>query len=94
MMFSTKAEYGVRVMVELARRSGDEPIPLADILEIHQPGEEAGGEVRGRIRPERLEVPDDVIRGEGLPVVPRDTVAKLERLLFYEKMKQRPWEGY
>ena len=25
MMFSTKAEYGVRVMVELARRAGDEP---------------------------------------------------------------------
>jgi Rrf2 family cysteine metabolism transcriptional repressor len=31
MMFSTKAEYGVRVMVELARRSGGEPIPLAEI---------------------------------------------------------------
>jgi Rrf2 family protein len=31
MMFSTKAEYGVRVMVELARRSGEEPIPLAEI---------------------------------------------------------------
>jgi len=31
MMFSTKAEYGVRVMVELARRSGQEPIPLAEI---------------------------------------------------------------
>ena len=32
MMFSTKAEYGVRVMVELARRSaGDEPVPLAEI---------------------------------------------------------------
>jgi Rrf2 family transcriptional regulator, cysteine metabolism repressor len=31
MMFSTKAEYGVRVMVELARRAGDEPIPLAEI---------------------------------------------------------------
>jgi len=31
MMFSTKAEYGVRVMVELARRTGDEPIPLAEI---------------------------------------------------------------
>ena len=31
MMFSTKAEYGVRVMVELARRSGDEPIPLAEV---------------------------------------------------------------
>ena len=31
MMFSTKAEYGVRVMVELARRTGDDPIPLAEI---------------------------------------------------------------
>jgi Rrf2 family transcriptional regulator, cysteine metabolism repressor len=31
MMFSTKAEYGVRVMVELARRVGDDPIPLAEI---------------------------------------------------------------
>ncbi len=31
MMFSTKAEYGIRVMVELARRSGDDPIPLAEI---------------------------------------------------------------
>jgi Rrf2 family protein len=39
MMFSTKAEYGVRVMVELARRageSGDAPgavVPLAEIAE-------------------------------------------------------------
>jgi Rrf2 family cysteine metabolism transcriptional repressor len=31
MMFSTKAEYGVRVMVELARRVGDDPVPLAEI---------------------------------------------------------------
>ena len=31
MMFSTKAEYGVRVMVELARRAGAEPVPLAEI---------------------------------------------------------------
>ncbi len=31
MMFSTKAEYGVRVMVELARQGGDEPVPLAEI---------------------------------------------------------------
>ncbi|HUB72859.1 MAG TPA: Rrf2 family transcriptional regulator [Solirubrobacteraceae bacterium] len=33
-MFSTKAEYGVRVMVELARRAGGEgghPVPLAEI---------------------------------------------------------------
>jgi Rrf2 family protein len=33
MMFSTKSEYGVRVMVELARRGGDEPVPLAEIAE-------------------------------------------------------------
>jgi Rrf2 family protein len=33
MMFSTKAEYGVRVMVELARREGGDPIPLAEIAE-------------------------------------------------------------
>ena len=33
MMFSTKAEYGVRVMVELARRPGDEPVSLAEIAE-------------------------------------------------------------
>jgi len=31
MMFSTKAEYGVRVMVELARSAGEEPVPLAEI---------------------------------------------------------------
>jgi Rrf2 family protein len=31
MMFSTKAEYGVRVMIELARRAGEEPVPLAEI---------------------------------------------------------------
>lgn len=31
MMFSTRAEYGVRLMVELARRGGDEPVPLAEI---------------------------------------------------------------
>ncbi len=31
MMFSTKAEYGVRVMVELARRGGEGPVPLAEI---------------------------------------------------------------
>jgi Rrf2 family transcriptional regulator, cysteine metabolism repressor len=31
MMFSTKAEYGVRVMVELARRAGGDPVPLAEI---------------------------------------------------------------
>lgn len=33
MMFSTKAEYGVRVMVELARRDGSEPVPLAEIAD-------------------------------------------------------------
>ena len=36
MMFSTKAEYGVRVMVELARREGEmggNPISLAEIAE-------------------------------------------------------------
>jgi Rrf2 family transcriptional regulator, cysteine metabolism repressor len=39
MMFSTKAEYGVRVMVELARRAGSAPdgvesvVPLAEIAE-------------------------------------------------------------
>jgi Rrf2 family transcriptional regulator, cysteine metabolism repressor len=31
MMFSTKAEYGVRVMVALARRAGEDPVPLAEI---------------------------------------------------------------
>ena len=31
MMFSTKAEYGVRVMVELGRGTGGDPIPLAEI---------------------------------------------------------------
>ena len=37
MMFSTKAEYGVRVMVELARRAGDEPVPLAEIAAARGP---------------------------------------------------------
>src|ERR1700689_4817530 len=31
MMFSTRAEYGVRVMVDLARRGGVEPVPLGEI---------------------------------------------------------------
>ncbi len=31
MMFSTKAEYGVRVMVELARRGDGDPVPLTEI---------------------------------------------------------------
>ena len=30
-MFSTKSEYGVRVMVQLARRAGPRPVPLAEI---------------------------------------------------------------
>src|SRR4051812_1357134 len=34
MMFSTKAEYGVRLMVQLARRSGDEPVSLTEIGEL------------------------------------------------------------
>jgi Rrf2 family protein len=33
MMFSTKAEYGVRVMVELARRDDDLPVSLAEIAD-------------------------------------------------------------
>jgi Rrf2 family transcriptional regulator, cysteine metabolism repressor len=33
MMFSTKAEYGVRVMTHLARTDGDGPISLASIAE-------------------------------------------------------------
>jgi Rrf2 family transcriptional regulator, cysteine metabolism repressor len=31
MMFSTKSEYGVRVMIELGRRDGQGPVSLADI---------------------------------------------------------------
>ena len=31
MMFSTRAEYGVRMMVELARRDDDAPVSLSDI---------------------------------------------------------------
>src|SRR6059036_1066034 len=33
MMFSTRAEYGVRVMVELARRGDQEPVSLAEIAD-------------------------------------------------------------
>ncbi len=33
MMFSTKAEYGIRVMVELAGAAREQPIPLAEIAE-------------------------------------------------------------
>src|SRR4051794_18937645 len=35
MMFSTKAEYGVRVLVELARREGTSPVPLTEIAEAN-----------------------------------------------------------
>ncbi len=34
MMFSTKAEYGIRVMAHLARRDGDEPISLGSIANV------------------------------------------------------------
>jgi len=33
MIFSTKAEYGVRVMVELARRGSETPVALTEIAE-------------------------------------------------------------
>jgi Rrf2 family transcriptional regulator, cysteine metabolism repressor len=33
MMFSTKAEYGIRVMTHLARHDGDNPISLASIAD-------------------------------------------------------------
>ncbi|PZS27109.1 MAG: Rrf2 family transcriptional regulator [Pseudonocardiales bacterium] len=33
MMFSTRAEYGVRVMVELARRKDEQPVPLSEIAD-------------------------------------------------------------
>ena len=36
MIFSTKSEYGVRVMVELARRGGDQPVALAEIAEYER----------------------------------------------------------
>src|SRR5436309_8033981 len=35
MMFSTKAEYGIRVLVELASRDGESPVPLAEIAEAN-----------------------------------------------------------
>src|SRR4051812_43897165 len=35
MMFSTKAEYGIRILVELASRSDDSPVPLAEIAETN-----------------------------------------------------------
>lgn len=33
MLFSTKAEYGIRLMVALARREGEQPVPLAALAE-------------------------------------------------------------
>lgn len=33
MLFSTKAEYGIRLMVALARREGEQPTPLASLAE-------------------------------------------------------------
>jgi len=33
MMFSTRSEYGVRVMIQLARRRGSGPVPLTEIAE-------------------------------------------------------------
>ena len=36
MMFSTRAEYGVRVMIQLGRRHGAGPVSLADIAEAEE----------------------------------------------------------
>ena len=36
MMFSTRTEYGVRVMVELARHNGDGPVSLTDIASTEE----------------------------------------------------------
>jgi Rrf2 family protein len=36
MIFSTKAEYGVRLMVELGRQEGDAPVPLSLVAESEQ----------------------------------------------------------
>jgi Rrf2 family cysteine metabolism transcriptional repressor len=36
MMFSTRSEYGVRVMIQLGRRHGAGPVSLADIAESEQ----------------------------------------------------------
>jgi Rrf2 family transcriptional regulator, cysteine metabolism repressor len=33
MLFSTKAEYGIRLMVALGRRAHDRPVPLAELAE-------------------------------------------------------------
>src|SRR3982751_7139773 len=35
MMFSTKAEYGIRILVELAGRTDENPVPLAEIAEAN-----------------------------------------------------------
>lgn len=36
MLFSTKAEYGVRLMVELGRQPGDEPVALSAVAEAER----------------------------------------------------------
>jgi Rrf2 family transcriptional regulator, cysteine metabolism repressor len=36
MMFSTRSEYGVRVMIQLGRRHGDGPVSLADVAESEE----------------------------------------------------------
>ena len=36
MMFSTKAEYGVRLMVELGRQPGSEPVSLSSVAEAER----------------------------------------------------------
>jgi Rrf2 family cysteine metabolism transcriptional repressor len=36
MLFSTKAEYGVRLMVELGRQGGDEPVALSAVAEAER----------------------------------------------------------
>jgi Rrf2 family cysteine metabolism transcriptional repressor len=36
MLFSTKAEYGVRLMVELGRQPGSEPVALSTVAEAEQ----------------------------------------------------------
>jgi len=36
MLFSTKAEYGVRLMVELGRQAGEAPVALATVAESEQ----------------------------------------------------------
>jgi Rrf2 family cysteine metabolism transcriptional repressor len=36
MLFSTRAEYGVRLMVELGRQPGDEPVALAAVAEAER----------------------------------------------------------